>query len=455
MNGELPISFPLPIMITDERNIIIDFNQYVTGVQFPPIQKGKSINRLFDRLQPSGEFHIAFYNRYKYLIVSTKLDSYKQARFLHILLDGDHYVDLLDKIKELEMNRYNLSELNERNDELNEKLRQCQDLNALYKTQLEQIETKLSKDSEVVVKSEKMDGIFRLVERLANIDIPVLVQGEPGVGKDVLIRHLYRVSNRYETGKLIKVNCGEVPNELLEWELFGSELDMTSRAPGMIELADKGFLFLDKVEKLSLELQGKLLRVLGENKFQKGRESEERKIDVRVLVATQKDLKRMVEAGTFREDLYNWLRGVPVVVPPLRERKEDIFPLVHYYQTQINRKYELLKSFDESLKKFFYEHHWSGNVRELAHLLERLMLTTDSNELTVSDLPREYREEPQSTEQILREVEPLKDVVEHAERRVLMLAAQKYQTTYQIAKQLGTSQATVVRKMQKYDIKIK
>ncbi|MDE5415108.1 hypothetical protein [Alkalihalobacterium chitinilyticum] len=179
----------------------------------------------------------------------------------------------------------------------------------------------------------------------------------------------------------------------------------------------------------------------------------------------------MANEGTFREDLYYRLHVVPVSIPPLRERRDDILPLVQHFLNENNHKYQISKSFDRSLKEFFYQHDWPGNVRELANLVERLMLTVPTNELQMKDLPDDYRKavdnipyvpkELETSNEIktpkekrtIKEIGTLKAAVEQAEREVLSLAAQQFQTTYEIAEHLATSQATIVRKLQKYKIK--
>lgn len=369
------------------------------------------------------------------------------------MLTGSPILDEKGEIDKIVTNIRDLSELNH----LHEHLKEVQELNKKYEVEVERLKAYTKQDPDVVIKSEKMVDIFNIADRLANVETTVLITGETGVGKDVLARHIYRVSDRFDKGEFIKINCGAIPKELLESELFGYEAGAftgasSSGKPGVFELADKGIIFLDEVGDMPHDLQVKLLRVLQEKEIQRVGGTKLKYVDVRVIAATNKDLKQMVNEGLFREDLYYRLHVVPVHVPSLSDRKEDILPLVESIREKYNKKYELSKKIDRTLKEFFYYYEWPGNVRELANLVERMMLTTPANELTFHDLPEEYK---QNNYYMFEEtILPLKESVEKAEKQTLTLAAKKWSTTYEVAKHLKTSQATIVRKLQKYNIKI-
>lgn len=308
----------------------------------------------------------------------------------------------------------------------------------------------------IVTKSEEMKLIYDTAQRVANIDATVLILGETGVGKDVLANYIYANSLRAKEGEFIKVNCGAIPAELLESELFGYEKGAFTGAssegkPGLFELADKGMIFLDEIGELSLNLQVKLLRVLQEGEIQRIGGSRPKKVNVRIISATNRDLKEMVDRGKFREDLYYRLNVIPIHIPPLRERRADILPLTKLYLEKMNEKYQLNKELDYSLKSFFMSYNWPGNVRELSNLIERLVVTTREDRIFLDDLPSEYlNSENYTSDKILS----LKEAVENAERKVLSLAAEKYSNTYEIAKALDSSQPTIVRKLKKYNIEI-
>ncbi|WP_456279190.1 sigma-54 interaction domain-containing protein [Bacillus sp. AK128] len=368
------------------------------------------------------------------------------------LMTGNPIFNEDGEIEKIVTNIRDLSELNQ----VNKELLKVQQLNEQYKEELNRLKTFTGPDQDVVLKSDKMIEIYNMVGRLANFDTTILILGETGVGKDVLARHIYRISTRLREGQLIKINCGAIPKELLESELFGydpgafSGANRTGKA-GMFELAHKGMLFLDEVGELPLDLQVKLLRAIQEKEIMRVGGTKSKKIDVRLIAATNRDLKEMVKKGQFREDLYYRLNVVPVFVPPLKDRQDDILPLVHYFIESYNKKYHVTKILDKELHNFFYYYSWPGNVRELSNLLERMILTIPHDVLTVEDLPEEYKLNQDLTP-VMTEEKSLKETVELAEKTALQRAMLKYRTTYEIAKHLKTSQASVVRKLQKYNL---
>ncbi|MFM1654131.1 sigma-54 interaction domain-containing protein [Brevibacillus sp. B_LB10_24] len=352
----------------------------------------------------------------------------------------------------------NVRDLTELNQFYNE-LKKALELNQQYRKELEKLKAKRI-DPDVIVNSRSMLEIYDVADRIADVDATVLILGETGAGKDVLARHIYRVSCRSEQGEFIKINCGAIPHDLLESELFGYEAGAFTGAsrtgkPGLFELAHQGVLFLDEVGELPLPLQVKLLRVLQEKQIQRIGATKPKDIDVRLIAATNRDLKQMVKQGSFREDLYYRLNVIPLFIPPLRERKEDILPLVRSVLHKLNRQYNTAKKLDRAVESFFYQYAWPGNVRELTNLIERLILTVPSDVIGLADLPTEYREqdEPGSAAASAHtKVMTLKEAAEIAEREILAIAMRKYNSTYKMAEELGTSQATIVRKLKKYKL---
>ena len=302
-----------------------------------------------------------------------------------------------------------------------------------------------------------MRQLYETAELVLNVDATVLISGQTGVGKDVLAKFIYNQSNRRMQGEFIKINCGAIPPDLLESELFGYEGGAFTGAnkqgkPGMFELADKGVLFLDEVGELPLNLQVKLLRVIQEREVQRIGAIKPKKINVRLIAATNRDLRKMVESGDFREDLFYRLNVIPIFIPRLAERPEDILHLVSNFLLQMNEKYEMNKSISPDLRSFLFQYDWPGNIRELSNLIERLVLLTRDNLITVNHLPSEYKSAILSTSSPLQENLTLKEAVEQAEKQVILHAVKNSSTTYELAKLLDTSQATVVRKLKKYNI---
>jgi len=226
--------------------------------------------------------------------------------------------------------------------------------------------------------SDPMHRIKEIIDQIANTDVTVLIQGESGVGKEVVARSIHLNSFRKEK-PFVKVNCAALPQELLESELFGYEKGAFTGAyrqkPGKFELADGGTIFLDEISEMSLSLQGKLLQVLQDREFSRLGGKKDLRVDVRVLVATNKNIEEGVKEARFREDLYYRLNVVNITIPPLRERKEEIPIFVEYFLEKYGKKYQRRVSpLSDELIKVFSQHHWSGNVRELENVIQRFVV---------------------------------------------------------------------------------
>lgn len=367
------------------------------------------------------------------------------------MLTGSPIFDTDGEVEKIVTNIRDLSELNELHEELNK----AKELNQKYEQEIQKLIQVSNRDPNIILKSNKIMELFEAADRLADVDATIFISGETGVGKEIVAKHLYKKSDRSETGQFIKINCGALPKDLLEAELFGYEQGAFTGASkkgkaGVFEQADQGVLFLDEVGEMPENLQVKMLRVLQEKEVQRIGGTQTLQVDTRIITATNKDLKQMVEKGEFREDLYYRLHVIPLNVPPLRERKDDILPLVHHFLHEYNEKYHMSKVISKDLKDYFYYYHWPGNVRELSNMIERLVLTVPLKELSMNDLPEEYRKEmsPAQTSEGMS----LKEAVEQAEYRVLKEALDTCKTTYDAAIYLRTSQATIVRKLQKYNL---
>ncbi|WP_246096811.1 sigma-54 interaction domain-containing protein [Psychrobacillus soli] len=373
------------------------------------------------------------------------------------LLTGSPVFNDQGEVESVVTNIRNLSDLNS----LQTALSRANELNKSYQQEIERLKgSEHFIDGKTVVESEQMRLIYDTAKRIANVSATVLILGETGVGKDVLAKYIYTESERSRSGKFVKVNCGAIPANLLESELFGYAGGAFTGAskngkPGMFELADSGVLFLDEIGEMSLDLQVKLLRVIQEREIQRVGGTSTKKIDVRLIAATNRNLKLMVQEGKFREDLYYRLNVVPIIIPPLRDRKEEIHSLIKIFLNDINEKYKMNKEMNAELTSFFYHHHWPGNIRELSNLLEQIVLLNNVDELKLEHLPYEYKSELKPNSIEIDEALTLKKAVEMAEENVLRRAVEKYTTTYELAKALETSQPTIVRKLNKYKIALK
>src|SRR5699024_3920918 len=222
---------------------------------------------------------------------------------------------------------------------------------------------------------------------------------------------------------------------------------------GLFEAATNGVLFLDEIGELPIDLHVKVLRVLQKCEIQRLREVKTKKINVRIIAATIRDLKAMIKAESFREDLFYRLNVIPLSIPPLRKRRDDILPLMQFFLNETNAKYGMKKTFSNDLKKYFCSYEWPGNVRELSNLVERLVVTTLNDEVNLHDLPIDHSKEVNVAEQLnINTVLPLKEAVELMEKRILSLAAEQCNSTYEVARMLEISQPTVVRRFKKYEI---
>jgi DNA-binding NtrC family response regulator len=267
--------------------------------------------------------------------------------------------------------------------------------NALDKSQLvtetKTLKKKLSKSIEIVGDSAAIAEVKTMISKVAPTEARVLITGENGSGKELVARWLHDQSNR-NTGPFVEVNCAAIPSELIESELFGHEKGSFTSAIkqriGKFEQATGGTLFLDEIGDMSLSAQAKVLRALQEHKITRVGGDKDIKVDVRILAATNKDLKQMIEKGDFREDLYHRLSVIIIHVPPLRERKEDIPLLVHKFLHDIANEYGAAKKhITDSAIKALQGFGWSGNIRELRNVVERLVIMSDK-EITDADVKK-------------------------------------------------------------------
>lgn len=251
----------------------------------------------------------------------------------------------------------------------------------------------------MIGKSAPMEAIFKLVERVLPLgDATILIQGESGTGKDVLSKGIHYGGPR-ASAPYINITCTALPESLLESEIFGHEkgafTDAKAQKKGLFELAQGGTIFLDEIGDMSLFLQSKLLRFLEEKTFRRVGGLCDIKVDVRVIAATNRDLKKLVEKGQFREDLYFRLKVIPIVLPPLRDRPEDIALLVQHFIEEFNREFKKnIRAITPALMKRLQEYDWPGNIRELKNTIERAMILSTQDHLGAEDLPLDLIDEP-------------------------------------------------------------
>ncbi|MCC3145579.1 sigma 54-interacting transcriptional regulator [Halanaerobium sp. Z-7514] len=305
----------------------------------------------------------------------------------------------------------------------------------------------------LVSKSKEMKKIINLAAKVAETDSTILITGESGTGKEVIAKFIYEQSNN--EGDFVKINCAAIPTNLLESELFGYEKGAFSGArksgkPGLIEEADNGTLFLDEIGELSPNMQAKLLQVLQEHSVYRIGSVKPKKVNFRLITATNRDLEQMVKDKEFREDLYYRLNVFPIRIPPLRKRKNAIPALIDHYLSILKEKYDKNISISERAVKLFMKYDWPGNVRELNNVIERLVITSEKLLIDYQDVLALYGEEFKTEGISVSSLMPLPKAVAEVEKKILEMAQENCKSTYEMADMLGVNQSTVVRKLKKY-----
>ncbi len=342
--------------------------------------------------------------------------------------------------------------------------------NALQKRQLEQENRRLRETlrkryrfENIIGKNEQMQRIFDLIAQIGPRRSTVMISGESGTGKELIAKAIHNNSPRAE-GQFLAVNCGTIPFDLLESELFGhvkgAFTGANSSKKGLFEVADDGTLFLDEVGTLPLDTQAKLLRVIQEREFRRVGGLENVRIDVRILAATNSDLKEAVEQGSFREDLYYRLNVINIRIPPLRERKDDI-PLLaeHFIQRFREENASQPLTMDQAALRVLMEYDWPGNVRELENVIERaVVLAPESGVITEDLFPREVLESSSLSLEALKIGQngaSLKEQVQEFEKSLITAALRKTDGNQkQAAEILRVNPTTLNEKLKRLNIKV-
>ncbi len=342
-------------------------------------------------------------------------------------------------------------------------LRDVPILNELYEERMKQaalidtyrsdIESRTNVEREgIIAESSEMRNVVTFAERVAANDSSVLILGESGTGKGMIARLIHSMSRRQ--GKpMMSINCGAIPANLLESELFGYVPGAFTGASregkvGLFEVADGGTIFLDEIGELPLALQPKLLTFLETGEVMKVGSVKAKKVDCRVIAATNKDLKKMVKEKLFREDLYYRLSVIPVEIPPLRDRREDIIPLVLFFLREINKKNHINKTMSQELLHTLEAAEWKGNARQLKNMVERLVVMSVRREITVDDMPQD-----ESIERDMGAATPselpvsLPEIVGNVEDRYIEKAMKEGGSIRKAAALLGISPASLYRRM--------
>jgi len=371
-----------------------------------------------------------------------------------ILVTGNPVFDDHGEISLVVVNERDITSLNKlRND-----LAETKALASRYRSELSLMDKQTSLLSEAVIRSEIMHKVLNRSMKVAQVDSTVLIQGETGVGKGFFARLIHYTSPRNK-GPFIRVDCGAIPETLIESELFGYEKGAftgarTEGKPGLFELGEGGTLFLDEIGDLPLTVQVKLLRFLEENSIMRVGGTSIRKVNARVIAATHRNLEDMVKKGEFRKDLFFRLNVVPIHIPPLRERIEDIPPLINFFLNDLNHKHSTEKTILPRAIDCLCQYPFSGNIRELSNLVERVVVLTQDQDIHMENLPSHVRHpDPSADFQPGSNDSNLPNAVAKMEKKMIIRSLRTCGTQRKAARILGIDQSTLARKAKRYGIR--
>ncbi len=425
------------IFVTDEQGIVVRVNS--TCERHYQLAAEELVGKHVKELQKDGIFYpsatleVIEKKRPIELVQTTKSGEYLHVRTRPVFDDEGNLRRVISYSRDLT----ELYQLRQKVEEMDNQLK-------TYKKELRET----YEHEGLIFKSLAMQKIVDTIKKVSVVDSTVLVLGETGVGKSRLVRHLHEVSHR-KNESFYEINCAALPTNLIESELFGYSGGSFTGAnregkKGLLESAHKGTLFLDEIGEMPIEIQAKLLQVLQEKTFRPIGGRELKKVDVRIVAATNRDLSEMVKQGTFRKDLYYRLNVIPIAIPPLRERTEDILPLIYHYLQHFNKKYGRDVKLAPGTLQMFVGYPWEGNNREIENVIERIVITVD-DVVTVEDLPLSMQEAA-----VEQSGQSLYKMLEEVERNIILKAYKTYGSSYKVAEFLQISQSAATRKIKKF-----
>jgi len=434
------------IYVTDGDGRTIRINEAysrITGIHADEVI-GKTMQELVEEGVYDQSATVLVMERNQPVTISQEVKTGKS-----VLVTGNPKFDDNGRLTRVVTNVRDITELNN----LRQELDLAQELKQHYQEQL----SKYKVLDKYVWRSQKSLDLIDLVMRLGQVDSTVLIQGESGVGKEIIAEILHSNSLRKDK-PFVRINCGAIPESLLESELFGYDAGAFTGAKkggkmGIFEIANQGTLFLDEIGELPLLLQVKLLRVIQDKEITRVGGTKPIKVDVRLITATNRDLWEMVMKNLFRKDLFYRLNVVPVMVPPLRERREEIPVLAAHFMHLFNKRYGLNKRLDQTIMTQLLNYDWPGNVRELENVIERAIVTSPCDVIKHMCLGSAADNSgSECYETHIYAPAKLKTAMEKLEKQMIQNALNKHGTTRKAAEELGVSQPTVVRKAARYGI---
>ncbi len=341
-------------------------------------------------------------------------------------------------------------------DRLRHKLEETKSLTFKYISEIDQLQSQNILLPNVNIRSDAMNKFFRIALKVAHVSSTVLIQGETGVGKGFFSKVIHQASKRKDK-QFIRVDCAAIPEPLVESELFGYEAGAFTGAlrrgkAGYFEMASGGTLFIDEIGELPLKVQVKLLRFLEEGEVIRVGGTTPRKIDVRIIAATHRDLKDMIKMKSFREDLFFRINIIPLRIPPLRERPEDIVSLIHFFINKFNKKNSTNKTISPKAVDYLNQYSFPGNIRELSNLIERLIVLSPGTSIEYEDLPIHVRSEKEGGAQQEPHDWNLSMAIMEREKELIVSAMKIFRVQRKAAEALGINQSTLARKAKKYNL---
>jgi PAS domain S-box-containing protein len=437
------------LYVTDGQSKTLRLNQAyerITG-----LQKNDLIDKRTDELVSRGFFDAS---------VSLDVIKGKQPKTImqHIkggktvMVTGNPVLDANNQVVRVVTNVRDLTELNQ----LKEALEESQQLTKRYQDQLREQEYLIQAQKELVIKSPAMSLVVQKALKIARVDSTVLLTGESGVGKDLLARFIHLASPRKENG-FVKISCGAIPENLLESELFGYEKGAFTGAKGegkagLLEISRGGTVFLDEIAELTPALQAKILSVIEDKEIIRLGGTKSKQIDFRLIAATNRDLEAMIASGEFRKDLYFRLTTLPLAIPALRDRREDIVPLINHFLKKFNKSFKSKKVFSQEVYAALAQYSFPGNVRELMNIVEQLGVMSEQQTIVHDDLPQALQGGSPAFP-LSRSSTALKQIKSDLEKRMIAEALRKFKTMVKAAQALGIDQSTLSRKIARYGLK--
>lgn len=434
------------VTLTDEKGVVLRVSD--SYEEHYGVSKKEIIGKSVYELEEQGIF--------KPSVTVAVLKERKKVTLLQVNKKGERVlttgVPILDEIGELEyiisfnsIDIANVTSLYDNYHRLTELMKE-------YSAEIQHLKMKELEDKQLIAKSKEMSNINDLVMQIAGIDANVLITGETGVGKSMIAKVLHQAGNRSE-GPFIEINCGTIPPTLIESELFGYEKGAFTGAnhkgkPGKIELANGGTLFLDEIGELPLDMQIKILQVIQQKVISRIGSLEKTTVDFRLVAATNKDLEKAIKQGVFREDLYYRLSVIDINIPPLRERRDDIIPLIMNFTEKFNAMYHKKLSISSSALMLLESYDWPGNIRQVENFIERQVVTFKGTIVEAEDLPKEFQNGQKRD--VSLNSNTLSNMIEEYEKEIFINALEKYKTSVAVGRALGISQTTAARKLRKY-----